>query len=360
MSWFQERVKKFRAAMADAGLDGMFFLSDANVSYFSGFRGEESFLLLTKEKNYFLTDSRYTEQAERETVDHVILDYRKDGGLLPDMIASLARENGITRLGFEGDHVSYGLYRALEKACEGLQLVPAPLLAEELRKVKDGFEQEELRLACAATDRVFQAVCRFIRAGVTEREIEWEILRLIHDENCTESFRTIVVSGANGALPHGVATDRVVEPGDFITMDFGCCRNGYHADMTRTVSIGEPDALHKQVYDTVLQANLLAAASIRAGVTGKAADAVARDHIKAAGFGEYFGHGLGHGVGLEIHERPNLNLRDDSPLPAGAFVTVEPGIYIPGKLGVRIEDTVMVAETGIENMFTSTKELICL
>ena len=358
------RLERLRDKMQEKGLEAAFFQNEANVSYLSGFSGGESFLLVTArdrgEANLFLTDSRYQEQAEKECSAFQVILYQGSNAL-PEAIKSLCLANGCKTLGFDPHYISVERYEAFQASFgQEIQLQAASGLVEELRIVKDAEEQKLLALACAATDRVFQRMCEFIQADLTEREIEWQLLTLIHQEGCQESFRTIVVSGPNGSLPHGVATDRRVELGDFVTMDFGCLYQGYHADMTRTVCVGAPSAQQREIYDIVLQANLKAEAALRAGLTGKEVDAVARNYIADKGYGAYFGHGLGHGVGLEIHEQLNLNPHGDIPLPAGTFVTVEPGIYLPGQMGVRIEDTVLVTEEGIENQFTSSKELFCL
>ncbi len=359
-----DRLSKLRKRMEEAQLPGLFVQNPANVTYLSGFTGEDSYLLLTAEaaggKNYFLTDNRYTEQAKEECPAYECVLYRETDGSLPTAVARLCRSNGLNRLGFSGEHMSFGLYTSLSQACAGLELTAAPPLVERLRMVKDPGEIALLRQACLCTDRAFSEICKFIRAGRTEKEVEWQLLCLFHELGCGSSFPIIAVSGVNGAKCHGGATHKKLETGDFLTLDFGCLYAGYHADMTRTVHIGPADQRAKQIYGIVLEANRRAEALVKAGVPASAIDAAARDYITEQGFGPNFGHSVGHGVGLDIHELPGVNARNPEPLPAGAFITVEPGIYISGWGGVRIEDTLLVTETGAENQFTSTKELLCL
>ena len=240
-------------------------------------------------------------------------------------------------------------------------LTPANQLISKLRAAKDAEEIELMKKAQEITDKAFSEIIRFIRPGMTEREIaarlQYDMLRLGADKM---SFDPIVVTGPNGSLPHGIPGDRKVELGSFITMDFGCKYGGYCSDMTRTVAVGEPTQEMRKVYDTVLRAQRAGIAATRAGVPGKQIDAAARKVIEEAGYGPYFGHGYGHSVGIEIHESPNANTADETPMPVGAAVSAEPGIYLPGRFGVRIEDVVVMTEDGCEILTKSPKELIIL
>lgn len=359
INYIETRLAALREKMQEAGLEALFLLNTANVRYLSGFTGEESYLLLGREKNIFITDSRYTEQAAAECQDYELCLYQ--GGSLATRILELCREQGIKTLGFEKEHLSYHLYSSIVDACgEEVCFTPVEGIVSHLRLCKDAGEIALLRHACACTDQVFSAICSFIQPGRTEKDVEWQLFSLFHELDCGSSFPPIVVSGPRGALPHGAASQKVLKNGEFLTMDFGCMYQGYRADMTRTVHIGAPDEQARRIYQIVLEAHQKAASAIRAGLPCQEIDQIARAHIAAHGYGENFGHSLGHGVGLDVHEGPALSPRSKGRLQAGNIVTVEPGIYIPGWGGIRIEDTVLVTETGAESLFTSSKELLCL
>ena len=254
-------------------------------------------------------------------------------------------------------------YKRLEGVVSELnvEMVPAQGLVNGLRAAKDQEELDAMVQAQRISERAFDEILKFIKPGVTEKEIaaklEYDMLRFGAQKM---SFDPIVVSGPNGSLPHGVPSDKKVENGEFITMDFGCIYNGYCSDMTRTVALGEPTEEMRKVYNVVLQAQLAGLAASKAGVTGKSIDAAARKVIEDAGYGEYFGHGYGHSVGIEIHESPNANLRDETLMPVGAAVSAEPGIYLPGRFGVRIEDVAIMTEDGCIDITKAPKDLIVL
>lgn len=356
----QNRLQKLRALLAKAGLDALFVSNESNVRYLSGYTNHEAYLLLfANGTNILITDFRYAETAESECPQYTVATTTADCPLI-QILQDNCRSQHVQKLGFEPDFVSYSLYSRLQTGLQNLELLPTPGLPEQLRYVKDAEEISALRYACAATDRVFAALCNFIHAGQSEREVRWQLLSLINEEGCGSSFSPIVVSGARSSLPHGMASEKRLEKGDFLTMDFGCLYKGYHADMTRTVVIGQPDTKQIDIYNIVLEAHMRGLAGVHAHITGREADAVARSFIAAHGYGACFGHGMGHGVGLDIHEAPTLNPHGEMVLQSGCFVTVEPGIYLPGWGGVRIEDTVLVTETGCESMFCSPKELLCL
>lgn len=241
------------------------------------------------------------------------------------------------------------------------ELIPAGKLLLELRAAKDDREIECMIQAQRIAERAFDEILTFLRPGVTEREVAakltYDMLRFGAQKN---SFDPIVVSGPNGSLPHGIPGDRAIQPGDFVTMDFGCKWGGYCSDMTRTVAVGQPSREMIEVYELVLKAQKAGIAASRAGVQGKEIDAAARSVIEAAGFGACFGHGYGHSLGLEIHESPNANARDETPMPVGAVVSAEPGIYLPGRFGVRIEDVVIMEPDGCRDITLAPKELIIL
>lgn len=357
----RERIEQLHSLLSVHNCDAVFVCNESNVTYLSGYTNRESYLFLTGSgANIFITDFRYTEQAARECTDFDIQLYSNAHLSLPETLTQLCRRHKVKNLAFEQEDVSFALYNQLHQALSDVALIPTSGIIAELRYRKDAEEISRLRKACATTDRVFAGILDFITAGKTEREVEWELLRLMNMQGLCSGFSPIVASGVNGSLPHAVPGDKALAAGEFLTMDFGCLYQGYHADITRTVCIGEPDAKMREIYAIVLEANLRAQAAMRAGVPCREVDAAARGFIADQGYGQQFGHGLGHGVGLDIHENPFMNTRTAQELHTGCVVTVEPGIYIPGWGGVRIEDTVLITENGAESLFACSKQLICL
>jgi Xaa-Pro aminopeptidase len=358
------RLKAIRKALAQENFDAMLVINESNVTYLSGYTNHESFLFLSSDAcgaaNILITDFRYAEQAKAECPDYTVVLYRNLYPTLPERLAELCDKYGVARLAFEHAHIGYAQHKAINTVLEGIELLPCENLIENLRYMKDAAEIERLRRACACTDEVFTDICAFIKPGLTEKDVEWAILESVHKYGCEPSFPFIVLSGARGSLPHGMASMKKITAGELLIMDFGCMYQGYHADMTRTVSIGRPTAEQRRLYDIVLKANKLAEKAIHAGILALTVDAVAREYISGEGYRENFGHGLGHGLGLDIHERPFMNNVCQDILKKDCLVTVEPGIYLPGKCGIRIEDTVLVLEDGSENLFSSPKELICI
>jgi len=360
----EPRLKGLRQAMAQENFDAMLVVNEANVTYMSGYTNHDSFLFISSDScgaaNIFITDFRYIEQAQAECPDFTSILYRNPDPSLPERLKELCAKYGVKRLAFERAYLNFGQYDDIRAALTEVEFSPSENLIENLRYVKDAAEEQRVRQACACTDRVFADICVFIKPGFTEKDVEWALLQSVHEQGCEPSFSFIVVSGARGSLPHGMAGEKKLAAGEFVTMDFGCMYQGYHADMTRTVFIGQPTAEQRRLYGMVLTANLRAEEAIRAGISAQAVDAVARDYLTQQGYGEKFGHGLGHGLGLDIHERPFMNRVSPDTLQKGCLITVEPGIYLPGDCGIRIEDTVLVKEDGCENLFSSPKELLCL
>lgn len=316
-------------------------------------------MLLGQEgRGILLTDFRYQEQAEQQSPHLEVVIF---SGSLNDTITTLARERGWNRLGVEEDHLSFSRYRQLSHGFEG-ELVPVSQVVEQLRVVKDSRELERMRRAASFVDDAFTfLVPSLLKKGVTEREVSLELEFYLRKEGAgLPPFRYIVASGARGAMPHGVASDKVIQEGEMVTLDFGVFCEGYASDMTRTVAVGEPSDRMKEVYEAVLQAQQAALEGIEVGMSGSQADALARELIEKAGFGEYFGHGLGHGVGLEAHELPHLSPRGEEPLQPGMVFTVEPGVYLPSEGGVRIEDMVVLTQRGVESLTSSPRELMIL
>ncbi|EKN69853.1 proline dipeptidase [Neobacillus bataviensis LMG 21833] len=352
-----EKVDKLRANFSQHGIDGILITSPFNRRYISNFTGTAGVVLISADKAQFITDFRYLEQASKQCQGFEIVKFASS---IPEEIARLAKELGIQKLGFEEDHLTYSLFKVYEKEVEA-ELVPISDVIEKLRLIKTDAEIKILKVAADIADAAFKHILDFIRPGKTELEVSNELEFFMRRAGATSSsFNTIVASGHRSALPHGVASDKVIEAGDFVTMDYGAYYNGYVSDITRTVAVGEPNSKLKEIYDIVLEAQVRGMAGFKPGLTGKEADALTRDYITEKGFGEYFGHSTGHGIGLEIHEGPALSMKSDIILEPGMVVTCEPGIYIPGLGGVRIEDDTLITQNGNEALTHSTKELIIL
>ncbi|OWR28769.1 Xaa-Pro dipeptidase [Saccharibacillus sp. O23] len=352
----QQRVNKLREAMALQGIGAMFVASDINRRYLTGFTGSAGYVLITETDSYLLTDFRYMTQAPQQAADFKVVEHA------PKVMETVKGLLGsATKLGFEQEHVTFATYRNYSEALQGVELVPVSGLVEGLRIFKDEHELAIMREAAVLADRTFSHILTKIRPGVTERELDLQMEMFMRENGATSSsFDTIVASGERSALPHGVASSRVLQGNEFITFDFGALLNGYCSDVTRTVVLGEASDRHREVYGIVLEAQLNALDKIRPGMTGREADALTRDIISSYGYGENYGHSTGHGLGMEVHENPRLSKLSDDILKPGMVVTVEPGIYIPGFGGVRIEDDIVITETGIEIITSSTKELTLL
>lgn len=352
---------KIGARLEAAGLDAMLLTGEANRFYASGFHssGTDGVALVTKDRAWYFTDARYTEAAGRTIRGAEIREVghgRGYGALLEEVL----REQGARRLGFEDAYMTVQDWERYRKAlpCE---LVPASELLWELRRAKDDEELEAMVAAQRIAERALEDILNELRPGLTEKEVAARLqYRMLHYGAEDMSFDPIVVSGPNGSLPHGVPSERELRQGEFVTMDFGCVYHGYCSDMTRTVAIGSVTEEMRKVYETVLSAQKAGIAAARAGVTGREVDGAARAVIAAAGYGDAFTHSFGHGVGVEIHESPNASPMSDQPLPAGAVISAEPGIYLPGSMGVRIEDVILLTEEGCRNLTRAPKELLIL
>ena len=339
----------------------MLLTGEANRFYASGFHssGTDGVALVTRKKAYYFTDSRYTEAAGRCLVGAELREIGHGRGYAA-LIEEAISEQHISRMGFEDAYMTVQDYERYRKALS-CDLVPATELLWQLRMVKDDEELEALAAAQRIAERALEEILEEIRPGVTEKEIAARLQYLmLHYGASDMSFDPIVVSGPNGSLPHGVPSEKPIRQGEFVTMDFGCVYRGYCSDMTRTVAVGFATEEMHEVYQTVLAAQLAGIRAARAGVTGREVDGAARAVITAAGYGDYFGHSFGHGVGVEIHEAPNASPMNDKPLPSRAVISAEPGIYLPGKLGVRIEDVIILTEEGCRNITRAPKELLIL
>ncbi|WLR49747.1 Xaa-Pro peptidase family protein [Bacillus tianshenii] len=351
------QLTKLREQFAKLGIDGMLITSDKNRRYMTGFTGSAGVVLITEEKSAFVTDFRYMEQANDQVKGYDIVQHK---GPIPEEIARLAKEMGIKKLGFEQDHMSFSQYRTYEEVV-GTDIVPVSGAVEKLRLIKSEEELTIIKDAVKIADKAFEHILTFIRPGVTELEVSNELEFFMRKQGASSSsFDIIVASGYRSALPHGVASDKRIESGELVTLDFGAYYKGYASDITRTIAVGEVSDKLKEIYNTVLQAQLLGVEGTKAGITGIQADALTRDYIKEQGYGEYFGHSTGHGIGLDVHEGPSLSFKSDTVLEPGMVVTVEPGIYVPNVGGVRIEDDLVITENGNEILSQSPKELIIL
>ncbi|MBR2048323.1 MAG: aminopeptidase P family protein [Oscillospiraceae bacterium] len=349
-----KNLEKYLSLINDS--QGLLLTSRYSRHYGAEFDIAEGVAVVTRNGCRYFTDSRYIESAQNGLKGFEVLDIAGFGYCkrINDAIADF----GVEELWFEENYLTVAELMGYEKNLN-VKLVPNTARINGFRGVKEAWELELMRKAQAITDKAFAEVVTRIKAGMTELELQAELIYCLYKNGATGlAFEPIVVSGPNTSLPHGVACERVIQEGDFVTMDFGASYMGYCSDMTRTVAVGFATEEMKKVYNTVLEAQLAGLAVSKAGVPGQDVDAAARKVITDAGYGEYFGHGYGHSLGLEIHEAPNPNARNPEPMPVGAVASAEPGIYLPGKFGVRIEDTCVYLENGIEILTGSPKNLI--
>ncbi len=351
-------IEKIAAKLADFGLDAMMITSESGERYALGFHGE-GLLLVTREGAQYTTDGRYIEAAREQVDGAEVLLTTPDKGHM-----AFAREyieaKQLHNVGFESGAVTVDGHKKYAQALPCV-LTPAQDLLDGLRASKDEGELALMRRAQEITDEAFKAILNFIRPGMTEREIAARLVyELLSRGGEKVSFDPIVAAGPNGSRPHAVPGDQLVDAGMFITMDFGCKVGGYCSDMTRTVALGQPTEEMEAVYNAVLAAQKAGINAARAGVTGQEIDGAARKVLQEAGYGEYFSHGFGHSLGVDIHEAPSASSRETRPMPAGAVISAEPGVYLPGKFGVRIEDVLILNETGCEDITRSPKDLIVL
>ena len=342
--------------LLDGEVDGLLLTSRYSRHYGAEFDIAEGAAIVTKKGSRYFTDSRYIESAQNgiQNFEVICVDGIGYNKLLNDAIADF----GVTKLGFEENYLTVAEFMGYEKNLNAT-LVPFHKEISGFRAVKEAWELDLMRKAQAIADKAFAEVLPRIKVGMTELELQAELIYCLYKNGGQGlSFDPIVVSGPNSSMPHGVAGERKIQEGDFITMDFGVIYQGYCSDMTRTVAVGFATEEMQKVYNTVLEAQLAGLAATKAGVPGKDIDGAARKVITDAGYGEYFGHGYGHSLGLEVHESPSPNVRNAEPMPLHAVASAEPGIYLPGKFGVRIEDCVIYTEDGYENLATSPKNLI--
>lgn len=354
----QARIERLRTVLQEQGLKALLITNAVNRLYMTGFTGSSGIVLISETKAYLLTDFRYMTQAPAQATAYEVVEHAPNP---METVKDLLTKLGISKLGFEQNDMTYGAYQTTAKALNGIELAATDGIVEKLRIIKDESEIAVLQEAADLADRTFTHILEFLKPGAKEADIALEMEVFVRKNGAAStSFETIVASGERSALPHGKASDRILGTNEFVTLDYGAYYKRYCSDITRTVVVGKPTDKHKEIYNIVLEAQMTALDKIKPGMTGREADAIARDIIQRYGYGDYFGHGTGHGLGMEVHEAPRLSKNGDTVLTPGMVVTVEPGIYLPGFGGVRIEDDIVVTDTGIKILTHSSKDLIAL
>lgn len=353
------KIEQLREYMEREGLDGFYVAKPANVRAVSAYTGEDSFLFITKSKQYFLTDPRYTEQASYECPEYEIRNWRSTRSRsIGEAVALCAEEEKVERIGFEQDYLTFGAWKSMQDAMK-VELVPTLNVIEELRAVKTPEEIKNLTVACDIASRAFEKILKDVRVGVTEKELASKLAHYMVMEGAdTKPYGGILISGARTSLLHGIPSNKAIEYGDFVLMDYGCQYKGYLSDMTRTVVVGKADEKQKEVYNLCRRMTEETEASVKAGVTGTSCYEASLKAIEGTEYFQYHYTGIGHGVGLFVHELPNIGANCGNILPENSVMTVEPGLYIPGWGGVRIEDQGIVTKDGYENLISATHELI--
>lgn len=354
----KNRRSRLNRFFEEYALKAILFTDLNNIRYLCGFSGSEGALLVSRDHAWFLCDSRYTAQAGEEVSGAEV---RECAPIRLDTVAALVHEFGLNRVGFEAAHTTVSAFRKMSEKLPDVELVELGSKLDEIRVCKDGAEIEQLANVATLASQALASVLADIRPGVRESDVavalEFEMRRRGADGR---AFDFIVASGVRGAMPHGRASDKIIQSGELVTIDFGAVKDGYNSDETVTIACGEPEIRAKEIHAVVRTAHDLAIEAVRPGIACKDLDEVARSYIRMQGYGDYFGHGLGHGVGLEIHEMPTLSPRSTAELAEGMVVTIEPGIYIPGFGGVRIEDTVVVTGDGCRVLTSADKQLLIL
>jgi len=354
----EKRLKKFRDLLDNIEIDGMMITKKENYQYLSCFTGTSAVLLITKQHAVIVTDFRYEEQASAQCVGYKVAKYE---GKIENELKKQCEILGIKNLGFEASDVSYEDYLKYTGIFTNIMLVPQMGLVEKLRIIKDEDEIENIEYAVKIADKAFEEIIKVIKPGIKESDIAAELEYIMKKSGASgASFEIIVASGLRSSMPHGVASEKKIESGDCVTLDYGALYKGYCSDITRTVFVGQPKKELLKIYNIVLDAQKAGIEAAVEGKTGKEADDAARKMIYSAGYEGRFGHGLGHGLGLEIHESPRLSPVGEQKLENGMVVTVEPGIYIPGLGGVRIEDVVVINGANPRILTQAKKEVIIL
>lgn len=353
----QGRIKRLQNKLRGERIDALLIMRPENRLYLTGFTGTTGVAVVTFDEIFFLTDFRYTEQARDQCKHCRVVEIKRSAN---ETLTEFLPRLGVKRLGCEGDFISYQQFNILREKLGTIELMPIYGMVEDLRQTKDGSEIDTVARAVELADNAFARILSFLRPGIAERDVALELEFFMRKNGAEKSaFEIIVASGKRGAMPHGVASEKRLQLGDMVTMDFGCVFNGYHSDITRTVVLGNPTRKQQEIYNIVLEAQLAGVKAVRAGVKACDVDRASRSIIQRYGYGDNFGHSTGHGLGLAIHENPRLAVNVDTVLVPGMVVTVEPGIYLPGWGGVRIEDSVVVEERGCRVLTRAPKmELI--
>jgi len=356
-SIYSKRQTKLKTALSAKGLDGLLITNLTNIRYICGFTGSAASCLVTPEGQYFITDGRYIEQSKEQVKGfdrYIDMDSHfaqiKNNNLNP---------NGF-KLGFEGSHMSFAQYETMVKTFPNTTWENTSMIVEDLASVKDDYELDCLRTAVEITDKVYEEILPMLRPGFTEKQVANTMVSKYREYAEGEAYSPIVATGPNGALPHAIPTDREFQKGDFIVIDAAAKYGGYHADMTRTPVVGEATEKHHEIYSIVKEAQQRGCDAAKAGVPCKVVDAATRDYIGDMGYGDYYTHGTGHGLGLEIHTSPRFSPQSEATLEKNNVMTIEPGIYLAGWGGVRIEDDVIIHEDGCEILNKTTKDLVVL
>jgi len=355
---FKNRINLLKQKISEKGLDGIYITNLTNVRYLTGFTGSAGSVLIIDKQQYFFTDGRYIEQSKEQVQDCQV--YIVGSGHVKAIEKNKLLKKGM-KIGFESTSVSVSMYEIFSKALSNINWIKTSGIVEKIAAVKDSFEIESLRTAIEITDEVFTQILPELKVGAIEKEISAKISYLFKMNGAEgDSYESIIGSGWLGALPHARPSDKKFEKGDFVVMDFGALYNGYHADMTRTVVIGEASEKHKEIYNIVLESQLAGINAAKAGITGEELDSICRKVISDAGYGDKFIHSTGHGIGLEVHTYPSISKFNKKPLLENYVITIEPGIYLAGWGGVRIEDDCWIQEKGCLPLNNSTKEMLVL
>ena len=352
------RIQKVQNKIQEAKLDGFLITFLPHIRYVSDFAGSAGICLITNKSNYFISDGRYTQQASEEVKSYKL--YTATDGLFSEISNQKLFKNN-SHIGIDGNTLILSQLKELKKLFPKVHFIPKANFIDEIASIKDEFEIEQIIKASAITDRVFEKVLEIIKPGIRELDIAAEISYLQRTFGADkDAFEPIVASGTNSALPHARASTKIIRKSEMVTLDFGCVVNGYHSDMTRTIFVGKPKPKAVTIFNIVLEAQQKAIAAAKPGISVIKLDSVARDFIKDAGYGGYFKHSLGHGIGLQIHEQPKISASNKATLRAGNVVTIEPGIYIPNFGGVRIEDDIVIRNGYADIITKATKEQIVL
>jgi len=352
-----DRQHKLKNVLSQKNLDGLLITNLTNIRYICGFTGSAGTCLVTPSGQYFITDGRYIEQSKDQVKGF-------ERYIDMDTNLSIIQKNNLMskglRIGFEGDHVNYTLYASIQKIFSDINWESTKMILEDLASVKDKTELDALRTAVEITDKVYEEILPMLRPGYTEKQVANTMVSKYREYGDGEAYSPIVAAGPNGALPHAIPTDREFKKGDFIVIDAAAKYGGYHADMTRTPVVGEATDKHHEIYAIVKEAQKRGCDIAQAGVSCKDVDAATRDYIQEMGYGDYYTHGTGHGLGLEIHTSPRFSPTSKDILAENNVMTIEPGIYIAGWGGVRIEDDVIINQRGCEILNKTTKDLVVL